>query len=257
MLNIYRILILIFSFTLLTSCQHKFKKPKDDVSADSSYRNGITSLEKNDYKKAATYLTQVFFLDPSSPLAEKAQVLESYAYFMSKQYEEAIEVAENFLRFYPASIYSDYVSYLNALSHYVQINPTYLDQSFTYKTKSLFKDFIKNYPNSPFEKFAEQKLLVINNNLAAKEMDIGRYYMFLNDPAAGIVRFKIVLSEYAQTNQVPEALYRLSASFMMLGIEYEAKNYVAILGNKFPDSKWYNYAYNVINSQKLLQKAAK
>ena len=257
MINIYRILPLILSFILLTSCQHKLKKAKDEISANSAYQKGIALIEKKQYKKAASYLTQVFFLDPSSPLAQKAQVLEAYSCFMSKQYEEVIVVSETFLRFYPASTYSEYISYLNALSHYVQITPISLDQSFTYKTKILFEDFIKTYPDSKFKKPAERKILVVNENLAAKEMDIGRYYMFLNDPMASIVRFKVVLSEYAKTNQVPEALYRLSASFMMLGIKDEARNYAAILGYNFPDSKWYNYAYNIMNNQNPIGKSAK
>jgi outer membrane protein assembly factor BamD len=257
MLNISRILFLILSFTFLSACQHKFNKNKEEQSADIAYTKGINALQKNDYKKASHYLTQVFFLDPASPVVEKAQILEIYCNFISKQYDEAIEVAENFLRFYPENLYSDYVSYINALSHYVQITPVYLDQAFTYKTKSLFEDFIKNYPNSVFNKFAKQKLLVVNEHLAGKEMDIGRYYLFLNDPIGGVVRFKTVLSEYSRSNQVPEALYRLSLSFMMLGIEDEAVKYASVLGHNFPDSQWYNYAFNIIRKTKSLQKSTK
>ena len=249
MLNISRTLLLILSCIILSSCQHKLKKQKEEEIAETAYQKGVSSLELHNYKKAVSYLTQVYFLDPSSLVAQKAQLLEMYSSFMLKHYDESIEVAENFLRFYPLNKNADYASYINALSHYVQISPLYLDQSFTQKTKNLFEEFIQNYPNSNFIKFAKEKLLVINEHLAGKEMEIGRYYIFLNDPITALIRFKTVLNDYDKTNQVPECLYRLSASFMMLGMKDEAVKYAALLGYNFPDSKWYSYNYKLIKDQ--------
>ncbi len=248
MLNISRILFLILLFVSISSCQHK--KKTEEESVEKAYQKGLSNLSTLNYKKAGEYFSQIFFINPQSELAPKAQLLESYSFFMAKKYEESIEASESFLRFYPANKEADYATYMNALCHYVQIHPLYLDQSFTEKTKKLFEDFIEYFPNSKFIPFAKNKLIVVNEHLAGKEMEIGRYYLSLNDPMSAITRFQTVLNKYGRTNQSEEALYRLTASFEMLGLRDEAVQYAAVLGYNFPDSKWYAYSYKLIQSEK-------
>jgi outer membrane protein assembly factor BamD len=250
MLNITRILVIVLSVVSLSACQHKSKDKLEEKDPKIAYQKAIELLEKFDYKNAGEYFTKVYFLDPSSSISQKSQLLEIYSFFMAKKYDESIEASDNFLKFYPLHKYSDYAAYMNALCHYVQINPIYLDQSFTKRTKILFEDFINSYPDSKFIEFAKDKIILLNEYLSAKEMDIGRYYMFLNDPMSSIPRFQTVLHDYSQTNQIQEALYRLSASFKMLGLENEAIKYAAILGHNFPDSKWYKYSYSLLKNVK-------
>jgi outer membrane protein assembly factor BamD len=251
MLNSAKTLFLIMSLIFLSSCQHKGKKKIEEESVQIAYQKGLSSLSMLNYKKAAEYFSQIFFINPESIITPKAQLLEIYSFFMAKKYEESIEASESFLKFYPASKGADYATYMNALCHYVQMHPLYLDQSLTEKTKNLFEEFIEHFPHSKFIPFAKNKLIVINEHLAGKQMDIGRYYLSLNDPMAAIVRFQTVLNKYSTTNQIQEALYRLSASFLMIGLENESIRYGAVLGYNFPDSKWYKYNYKLVKSKKI------
>lgn len=252
-LSISKSLFLVLSLIILSSCQHKSKKNKDNVIEESQnilYQKGISELEESQYKAGAEYFSNAYFADPSSKLASKSQLLEIYAFFMAQKYEDSIEASENFLKFHPLDTNADYALYMNALCNYVQLNPLYLDQGLTEKTKILFTHFLKNYPYSKFVPFVKNKLIIVDEHLSGKEISIGRYYLLLNDPISAIPRFQTVLNKYPKTNQIPEALYRLSISFKMLGLENESIRYASILGHNFPDSKWYKYIYDVINAEK-------
>jgi outer membrane protein assembly factor BamD len=249
MLKIFQNLFFaIICFTSLTGVGIFSKKPEVKLNKEVIYKEGIEFLKEAEYRKASKAFAKIYYLDPYSELARKSQLLESYSYFMDGKYEDTSIVAETFTKLHPLDVNAEFIQYMNCLSHYTQINPVYLDQSFTQVTKTLFEDFIINYPTSKFISAARYKLLVITEHLAAKEMDVGRYYLFRNDPMPAILRFKKVLHEYDGTNQVPEALHRLTESFAMLGLYNEAIKYATILGYNFPESKWYESSYKLIKN---------
>jgi outer membrane protein assembly factor BamD len=57
-----------------------------------------------------------------------------------------------------------------------------------------------------------------------------------------------VVTEYQNTSQTPEALYRLSEGYMALGVVSEAQTAAAVLGHNFPNSEWYKDAYQLVSS---------
>ena len=76
------------------------------------------------------------------------------------------------------------------------------------------------------------------DQLAAKEMDVGRWYMDRRDYTAAVNRFKTVVIHYQASRHVEEALAYLVEAYLRLGIPCEAQNQAAVLSRQFPDGRW-------------------
>jgi len=107
---------------------------------------------------------------------------------------------------------------------------------------------VRKYPTSEYAVTAKAKLQAARDQLAGKEMDIGRYNLKRRDYAGAINRFKTVVTQYQTTREVEEALYRLTESYMAIGVIGEAQTAAAVLGHNFPDSRWYQDAYNLVKN---------
>ena len=82
-------------------------------------------------------------------------------------------------------------------------------------------------------------------------MAVGRYYQKRREFLAAINRFRSVLQNYQTTTHVPEALLRLTESYLSLGITDEAQMATAVLGHNFPGSKWYADSFGLLEQSNL------
>ena len=98
---------------------------------------------------------------------------------------------------------------------------------------------------------AKEKLLVANDQLAGKEMSVGRYYLGNGEYLAGINRFRVVVEQYQTSTHIEEALYRLTEGYLLLGLVNEAKTAAAVLGHNYPSSTWYKEAFALLGKQGL------
>ena len=53
------------------------------------------------------------------------------------------------------------------------------------------------------------------------------------------------------TSHAPEALFRLTESYLALGVIKEAEAAAAVLGHNFPESKWYETSYALLRGSNL------
>ena len=233
---------------ILSGC--KTKKTDEDliVPAPELYNDGLILLEKQQYLKAAEEFSRIFYQDPGNKMTPQAELMQSYSLFLACQYEEAIDVLDSFINLHPMHEDIAFAYYLKALSYYMQISNVQLDQSRTFLAKKSFEDVTTLFPKTKYSIDAALNIDLVNDHLAGKEMDVGRYYLMQNNPIAAINRFQIIVDDYQTTSHIPEALYRLVESYLMLGISNEAKNYAAVLGHNYPDSTWYKYCYSLINN---------
>jgi outer membrane protein assembly factor BamD len=104
----------------------------------------------------------------------------------------------------------------------------------------------KRFPESKYARDARLKLDLTRDHLAGKEMEIGRYYERQGNYLAAINRFRRVVDNYQTTTHVPEALHRLTESYLALGIVDEAKITAAVLGHNYPGSEWYVESYALL-----------
>ena len=220
-----------------------------DEPADKLYNEGLFILnERKNSKEAAKKFEEVDRQHPYSEMARKSLIMSAYAYYQGGEYEEAITSAKRYVTLHPGSADAAYAQYLIASSYYDRIPDVNRDQKGTEQALQALEEVVRRYPGSEYATAAKQKLEVARDQLAGKEMVIGRYYLDRKDFPGAINRFKIVVTRYQTTRQVEEALMRLTECYMALGIAPEAQTAAAVLGHNFPDSPWYKDAYNLVKS---------
>lgn len=234
---------------LLTGCKSK-KEDETVFPATDLYQNGLTKLGQHKYSDAAKEFGKVFFQHPGNDITPQAELMQAYSLYLDNQYDEAIDVLETFTKLHPMNVDIAYAYYLRALCHYMQISDVHLDQSRTTFAKESFEEVIGRFPGSKYAIDSALKIDLVNDHLAGKEMEIGRYYLHKKNPIAAINRFQNVIDNYQTTSHTPEALYRLVESYTLLGLKSEAQKTAAVLGHNYHDSKWYKYAYNLVEKNR-------
>jgi outer membrane protein assembly factor BamD len=178
-------------------------------------------------------------------------VMASYTYYLQNKYDEAIATARRFLALYPGNSQAPYAYYLIAMSYYERISDVGRDQRTTELARVTLQEIIRRYPDSDYARDARLKLDLTEDNLAGKEMSVGRFYLARREYAAAAIRFRQVIERYGGTSHVPEALHRLTEVYISLGIPADAQNAAAVLGYNFPESPWYRDSYRILRQRDL------
>jgi outer membrane protein assembly factor BamD len=220
-----------------------------DDPADKLYNEGLYLLnQKKDYRAAAKRFEEVDRQHPYSEWARKSLLLSAYAHYEGKQYEDAVSAAKRYVTLHPASGDAAYAQYIIGSAYYDQIPDVTRDQQRTERAIAALDEVSRKFPNTEYAASAKRKLAVARDQIAAKEMTTGRYYLERRDYTGAINRFKVVVTQYQTTRHVEEALMRLAECYLALGIVQEAQTAAAVLGHNFPDSRWYKDAYALVKS---------
>ena len=217
--------------------------------AESLYAAAKDRLDAGDARVAAALFDEVERQHPYSPWARRAQLMSSFSYYIQRDYTKSIETAQRFLSIHPGNKDAPYAYYLIALSYYEQINDVDRDQQITRQALDALNDVNRRYPDSEYAADARVKIDLVNDHLAGKEMEIGRFYERSGQWLAAQLRFQNVVEEYQTTSHTPEALYRLTETNLALGVPTEAQKYAAVLGANYPGSEWYERAYELIREE--------
>ena len=218
-----------------------------DEPAEKLYNEGVFLLNSRaDFKDAAKKFEEVERQHPYSEWARKALLMVAYSRYEAKDYEDAISAARRYVTLHPGSPDAAYAQYLIGSALYEQIPDITRDQTRSEKALQAFDEVVRKYPDTEYANAAKRKTEMARDQVAGKEMLVGRYYMERRDFIAAINRFKIVVTRYQTTRHVEEALMRLTEAYMALGIVNEAQTAAAVLGHNFPDSRWYAEAYRVV-----------
>ena len=214
------------------------------------YSAAKDKLDRGDSKVAAALFDEVERQHPYSPWARRAQLMSAFSYYVSRDYTKSIQASQRFLSIHPGNKDAPYAYYLIALCYYEQISDVTRDQKATEQTLSALNEVIRRYPATRYAVDAQLKLDLVNDHLAGKEMEIGRFYQRSGKWLAAELRFRNVVEHYQTTSHAPEALYRMVESSLVLGVPEEAQKNAAVLGSNYPGNPWYDRAY------KLMQKHA-
>jgi len=231
-----------------------FAKKDDDtyveVPADKLYNEGLFLLNQEQKPKdAAKKFEEVDRQHPYSDWARKSLLMSAFAYYQAGEYDDSISAAKRYVTLHPGNPDAAYAQYLIGSSYFDRIPDISRDQERTEKAVSELQEVVRKYPDSEYAVSAKRKIDVARDQLAGKEVDIGRWYMDRHDFTGAINRFKVVVTRYQTTRHVEEALMRLTEAYMSLGIVDEAQTSAAVLGHNFPDSPWYQDAYNLMKSR--------
>jgi outer membrane protein assembly factor BamD len=230
----------------------KDEKTFADEPADKLYNEGLFLMNnEKDLKAATKKFDEVDREHPYSEWARKSLLMSAYASYQAGDYDTCIGSASRYVTLHPGSSDAAYAQYLIAASNYDQIPDISRDQSRTEKAMASLEEVVRKYPTSEYAGEAKKKIEGARDQLAGKEMAIGRYYMEKRDYTGAINRFKTVVTRYQTTRHVEEALARLTEAYMAIGIVAEAQTAAAVLGHNFPDSRWYKDAYTLVKSNGL------
>jgi outer membrane protein assembly factor BamD len=202
--------------------------------------------EQQDYKGAVKKFEEVERQHPYSEWARKSLIMAAFSNYQAHEYEEAIAAAKRYVTLHPGSSDAAYAQFIIGSAYFEQIPDITRDQGRTEKAIAALDEVVRKYPSTEYAVSAKRKIDIARDQLAGREMTIGRYYMQKKDFTGAINRFKIVVTQYQTTRHVEEALMRLTEGYMALGIVPEAQTAAAVLGHNFPDSSWYQDAYRLV-----------
>jgi outer membrane protein assembly factor BamD len=209
------------------------------------YNRGADYLDRRRWPEALAMFQEVERQHPYSSWARRAMLMEAYAQYQSRQYDGAIMNAQRFISLHPGNESAPYAYYLIAICHFERILDVGRDQATTERALQALNDVVRRYPDSPYARDARLKLDMVYDQLAGKEMEVGRFYLRRDQHLAAINRFRNVIENenFQRTSHVPEALHRLVEAYLSVGMIEEAQRMAAILGHNFPGSQWYQRSY--------------
>ncbi len=231
-------------------CAGRGNKAKDTAfvarDVDTLYVAAKDRLDKGDTRLAAALFDEVERQHPYSPWARRAQLMSAFSYYVARDYTKAIQSAQRFLSIHPGNRDAPYAYYLIGLSYYEQISDVSRDQKITRLALDSMNEVVRRYPNTRYASDARLKIDLINDHLAGKEMEIGRFYQRSGRWLAANLRFRNVIEGYQSTSHTPEALYRMVESNLAIGVPAEAQKAAAVLGANYPGSEWYKKAFDLM-----------
>ncbi len=254
----YRKLIYFFLISLLfISCSKNepvIQKPSDKEKAVSIYKEGIKNMDLGYYFLAAKKFSEAELILEQVEFSAKASLMASYCYYSINFYDEAIENLEKFIKKYPADKNIPYANYLIIISYYERILDKEKDITPLIKSKDKINLFLEKFPNTEYALDLKFKLDLINNQLAAKELYVAKYYIKTQKWIAAINRLKVIVIDFNETIFIEEALHRLTEIYYKIGMVEEAKSTAALLGYNYNSGEWYEKSYKILNKDYEIKK---
>jgi outer membrane protein assembly factor BamD len=240
----------------LSGCGGQDEVPLDSLTAEDIYKRGELALEtSNKPDQAIRYFSEVERLYPYSEWAKRSLIMQAFSQHKAKNYEDARASAQRYLDLYPAEEDAAYAQYLLALSYYDQIDEVGRDQGLTFQALQGMREVIEKYPDSDYARSSMLKFELAFDHLAAKEMEIGRYYLKKGQYTAAINRFRVVVQDFQTTTHTAEALHRLVEAYLALGLNDEAQTAGAILGHNYQSSPFYDDSFRLLTGRGLSMEA--
>jgi outer membrane protein assembly factor BamD len=249
------VLIAAATAAVLVSGCSTFGKPKKPTLAyqerpvELLYSVGAQAMDAGYYADSVLYFQEVERQHPYSEWARRSILMTAFAHYRTGAYADAIDDADRFMQLFPGNPAAPYAYYLKAVCYFDQIVDVGRDQAVTEQALAGLRDVIARYPRTDYAADARLKIDMVNDQLAGKEMTIGRYYLRQGATLAAIGRFRTVIDRYQTTSHTPEALYRLVEAYVTLGVTDEATRNAAVLGANFPGDRWYSDAYTLLREE--------
>ena len=220
------------------------------------YSTAKRRLDQGRFKEAAQLFDEVERQHPYSIWARRAQLMSAFSYYLDHDYTNSIQSAQRFISVHPGNRDAPYAYYLVALGYYEQIQDVTRDQKITRQALDALGELTRRYPNSRYSSDARLKVDLVNDHLAGKEMEVGRFYETRGQWLAASMRFRSVVDQYQTTTHAPEALMRLTECYLNLGVPAEAQKSAAVLGRNYAGSVWYQHAFKLMNDHPATTLAA-
>jgi outer membrane protein assembly factor BamD len=244
-------LMIVAAVLPLAACAGNRNRTKADTQyvardVNTLYNSAKQRLDRREYVTAAGLFDEVERQHPYSVWARRAQLMSAFSYYLAKDHQKSIDSARRFLAIHPGNKDAPYAHYLVAINYYEQIEDVTRDQSTTRNAMETLGELVRRYPQTSYAADARLKVDLVRDHLAGKEMEIGRFYQRRQQWLASVIRFRTVIDEYQTSSHTPEALMRLTESYLALGVPEEARKAAAVLGANYPSTDWYQRAFQLV-----------
>ena len=255
-----RLIYLVLIIFLTVSCSKKEPElniPVDQEESFKIYKEAVSKMNRGDFFFAAKKFSEAESILPTIEFAAKASLMSSYCLYIINLYPEAQANLEIYIKKYPTNKNIAYAHYLIAITLYEQILDEKKDINPLIKSKEKIIFFLKNFSDTEYALDLRFKLDLINNQLAAREMYVAKYYIATQKWIPAINRLKTIVKDFSSTVFIEEALHRLVEVYYKMGLIEEANAAAAILGYNYNSSEWYAQSYKVLNKSYKISKKSK
>ena len=235
---------------VVAGCSDDAEVRPEEIPPSELYRRAEGLIGSSPVAAAEAY-EEIEQYHPYAPEAKMSILRAAEAHYQAGKFDEALAAADRFLSYYPGDAAASRAHFVRALSEYDQIADPTRTQSRSRAAERELVGLIQRYPDSEFATEAELRLDAVRAQLAAHELEIGRFYLRQGRHSAAINRFRVIVDTYPTTEQVAEALFRLVEANLSLGLRAEARRAAVILGYNFPGSEWYRDAYDLVGGRSL------
>ena len=246
-----KISIIVFYLIIFSACSKNDKEiiyqPLEKNNPYELYKEGLAAFEINDFFFANKKFSDAELNFEQVEFAAKSAIMSIFSLYGLNFYEEATENLDRYFKTYPADKNIIYAHFLQAVIYFEQISDEKKDLKPLLQAEEKINFFLENYPNTEYAIDLKFKKDLIQNQIAAKELYVAKYYISIKKWIPAIQRLKIIINKYDKTIFVEEALHRLVEIHYHLGLENEAKKYANILGYNYNSSEWFEQSYKILN----------
>jgi len=235
-------LVLVLSLFLF-ACQ----KVEPENSPQYLYFKAFEMLKDKDYTMAGDAFEKIDDEFPLSKWAIKGQVMAVYCNYKLNEYDKIISISDDFIKSVPNSEYIPYILYMKSLAYYHKIPSIERAQDYTKEASYAFRELIARYPDSEYSLDAKNKLNFVDEHLAGARMSIARYQMGEENYIGAIKNLNYVITRQAQSNQTPEAYFRLAEIYFRIGFKDYATELALTLQEKYPKNYWSKEVQKYVN----------
>ena len=209
---------------------------ESNPTAEALFKDGITQFNNKRYGPAIDRLQRLRTEFPFSPQVISAELKIAEAYYLNKQYPEAVSAFKEFHALHPTNENIPLVLYHLGMAHFDQFTAVDRDQKMTHIAKSYFETVMKNHPNSPYAAQAKEKVAKCLEYLAEQEFHIASFYMGQKKYPAARERLEEILRRYKETPTAAKSLYRLGESYRLEKNSVKAALAYEALIQHYPES---------------------
>ena len=236
----------------ILSCSNNDEELSNNVIEQSPkelYQIAMINLDQENYEGARLIFKEIIYKYPLSNEGVQSEIMLGFIDYLRMNYDDSIYKFNRIIKIYPSHKNIDYAYYMKAISYFEQISGENFDGKSNKEAKKNFQELLNRFPDSEYAKDSRQKLIFINENIAAKDMEVAIFYLKQNQYLAALGRYNKVIEEYPKSKFIPEALYRLVEIYTILGMKEEAEKAASVIVYNYPQSKWYEDSYNLINEE--------
>lgn len=230
---------------MLVSCAGNDEVQTEVQNITEAFETARTAISHKNFSRGIRIFEAIQARYPFSELSRQIQLELMYAYYKSGKREEAIEIADTFMRENPIHARVDYALYIKGLAYYDD-DPGFLerwfrkdiskrppkDVSITYAT---FRRLVERYPESAYAADAEQRMIAIKNRIADYENYVADYYLRRGAYVAALNRAKNALEEYNGAAGNALSLKIMAEAYDNLGMTDLAADARKVLNLNFPN----------------------